>query len=82
MTATTVHQHRPTLPLISMLVAGAAASISVIAITTDDVGPRPATAIVTPQPPAQEPPAAAPDQVRSTGAPAGDCLTRAPVVRC
>lgn len=76
MTATTVHQHRPTLPLLSMLVAGAAATISIVAITTDDVGPRPATAIVTPQsdrqPSPQEIPAAA----------AGDCLTRALVVRC
>ena len=84
MTATTVSQHRPTLPLISMLVAGAAVAISVVAIATDDVASRPATAIVTPQnngqPPAQKTPVEL-DQVRGVGAPA-DCLTRAPVVRC
>ena len=85
MTATTVSQHRPTLPLISMLVAGAAVTISVVAIATDDVGSRPTTAIVTPQnngqPSAQMAPAEL-DQVRGVGVPAGDCLTQAPVVRC
>jgi hypothetical protein len=78
MTATTVQRHhRPTLPLISMLVAGAAATISVVAITTDDVGPRPATAIVTPQRDSQQPSA----QELRTGA-AGDCRARALTVRC
>jgi hypothetical protein len=76
MTAATVHHHRPTLPILSMLVAGAAATISVVAITNDDVGPGPATPIVTPQSHSQPSP-----QELESGA-AGDCLTRALVVRC
>ena len=76
MTATTVHHHRPTLPMISMLVAGAAAAISVVAITTDDVGPRPVAAIVTPQSDSQ------PSPQKIPAGDAADCLTRALVVRC
>lgn len=85
MTATTVHQRRPVLPLISMLVAGGAVAISVVAVATDDVGSRPTTPIVTPddgQSPARATPAPEPEPARSGTAPAGDCLIRATVVRC
>ena len=37
MTAATVHHHRPTLPVLSMLVAGAALALGAVAIATDDV---------------------------------------------
>jgi hypothetical protein len=78
MTATTVQSHhRPTLSMISMLVAGAAATISVVAITTDDVGPRTATAIVTPQRDLQQP---SPQEVRAGAS--DDCLIRGLIVRC
>jgi hypothetical protein len=76
MTATTVPQHhRTALPLISLLVAGAAATISVVAITTDDVA-RPPAVVVAPQSVSQLPP----PEVRAGAA--GSCLTHALIVRC
>jgi hypothetical protein len=49
-TATTARaQHRPVLPLLSLIVASAAAAISVVAIATDDVNSSPSRAIVTAQ---------------------------------
>jgi hypothetical protein len=38
MTSTIVHQHRPVLPVINLVLAGSAALLAVVALTTDDVG--------------------------------------------
>jgi mRNA-degrading endonuclease toxin of MazEF toxin-antitoxin module len=74
---------RPLLPLANLALAGAALAVGVVAITTDDT-----TAPVNVATPRDESPAPplSPSQA-ATGAvrgptPAGDCLTRAIVVRC
>jgi hypothetical protein len=62
-----VHQHRPVLPVLSLLVAGAAASLAAIAIVTDDVG-----LITTPVPSrVVESPDVAPAPLPFVAAPAG-----------
>jgi hypothetical protein len=80
MTATVTRQQRPTLPLISLVVAGAAATLSVIAITTDHQHTAPTTVatvhaadLLTAHPAAT---ASLPQHAQP------NCLTRIPVPRC
>ncbi len=85
MTAATVHHHRPTLPVLSMLVAGAALSLGAVAIATDDVStPQPSPVVGTPA--AEEPavPVATRAGSGSAGVDAEECPFPAPgvVVRC
>ena len=47
MTSTTVDHHRPVLPVINLVLAGGAAVLGVLALTSDDVG-SPAAAPLAP----------------------------------
>ncbi len=88
MTATTAittggrHQ-RPRLPLASLALAGAALTVSLIAITTDDESAPSNVVTAQDQTPA---PARAPAGSAATdganGSATGDCLARAVIVRC
>jgi hypothetical protein len=59
MTSPTTHEHRSPLPVLGLLLAAAAATVSVVAIATDDVSSRPSQIVVTPFD--DNHPAAAPD---------------------
>ena len=48
MTSPTTHEHRSPLPVLGLLLAAAAATVSVVAIATDDVSSRPSQIVVTP----------------------------------
>jgi hypothetical protein len=62
MTSPTTDQHRSPLPVLSLLLAAAAAIIGLVAIATDDVSSRPSQIVVTPLDDSH--PAAAPDNAR------------------
>jgi hypothetical protein len=81
MTATTAittggRHLRPLLPLANLALAGAALTVSLIAITTDS---DPAASNVVAQAPAAAPAGAA---AAASGSATGDCLARAVIVRC
>jgi hypothetical protein len=62
MTATTIRQPRASLSLLSLVVAGVAATVAVAAIATDDVSTRPSQIVVAPLD--ENHPAAAPEIAR------------------
>ena len=87
MNTATVHQHRPMLPMLSLLAAAAAITLGVVAIATDDAGsltPSPTPVVSTRD--VDAPPAAASSRAGSSTVDghAGDCLLRRPGVatRC
>jgi len=87
MNTATVHQHRPMLPMLSLLAAGAAITLGVVAIATDDAGsftPSPTPVVTTRG--VDAPPVAASSRAGSSTVDdhAGDCLLRRPGVatRC
>jgi hypothetical protein len=65
MNTATIHHHRPMLPVLNLLVAGAAVTLGVVAIATDDAG-----SITTPA-------AEAPPVGGSPGADSGNVADRA-----
>lgn len=81
-TTTGVRRRRPLLPLANLALAGAALTVSLVAITVDRGPASPNT--VTAQVPtvAPAPPPAEPVAPANTAAGAGDCLARAIIVRC
>jgi hypothetical protein len=87
MNAATIHHHRPMLPVLNLLVAGAAVTLGVVAIATDDTGsitPLPTPAVTTPA--SEAPPAAASPRADSGSVAdrAGDCRVVIPdlAARC
>ena len=83
MNVATVHHSRPMLPMVSLLVAGAAVTLGVVAIATDDAGsvtPSPAPVVTTRAVAAASPRAAS----SSVTDHAGDCRFVVPGVatRC
>ncbi len=83
MNIATVHHNRSMLPMLNLLVAGAAVTLGVVAITTDDAGsitPPPASAVTTRAGEAAAPRAAS----SSVTDHAGDCRFAVPGVatRC
>jgi hypothetical protein len=88
MTATTAittagRHHRPLLPLASLVLAGAALTVSLIAISTDGE-PAPSNVVsAQDQTPAPAQPPVGPATAEDAGGSAtGDCLARVVIVRC
>ena len=86
MNIATIHHSRPLLPVLSLLVAGAAVTVGVVAIATDDVSsitPQPRPVAIAPA--VEAPPAALPRADSGSVADrVGDCGLARPgvVVRC
>jgi hypothetical protein len=87
MTATAIttggRHHRPLLPLASLALAGAALTVSLVAISTDNDSA--ASKMVTSQdqtPSAAQPKAEPSAPGDASGSATGDCLARVVIVRC
>jgi hypothetical protein len=87
MNTATINHHRPMLPVLNLLVAGAALTLGVVAIATDDassITPQPRPVVTTPAVEAPPAPALPRADAGSVADRADDCLTARPGVvrRC